>query len=52
MDTITEIMGAKGTLVAPFALSVEGPSSYWRLWSNECADAHFLGWMKSQFSIA
>jgi LysR family glycine cleavage system transcriptional activator len=43
---------AQGTLVAPFALRVEGPSSYWMLWSKECADAHFLSWMKSQFGIA
>jgi LysR family glycine cleavage system transcriptional activator len=43
---------AQGTLVAPFALTVEGPSSYWMLWTKECADAHFLGWMKSQFDIA
>ena len=43
---------AQGTLVAPFALTVEGPSSYWMLWTKECADAHFLSWMKSQFDIA
>jgi hypothetical protein len=27
-------------------------SSYWLLWTKECADAHFLNWMKSQFGIA
>ena len=43
---------AQGTLVAPFASIVEGPSSYWLLWTKECADAHFLRWMKSQFGIA
>jgi LysR family glycine cleavage system transcriptional activator len=43
---------AQGTLVAPFALRVEGPSSYWMLWTKECANAHFLGWMKSQFGMA
>ena len=43
---------AQGTLVAPFATTVAGPSSYWLLWTKECADAHFLHWMKSQFAIA
>jgi DNA-binding transcriptional LysR family regulator len=42
----------QGKLVAPFASTVEGPSSYWLLWTKECADAHFLSWIKSQFGIA
>lgn len=40
-----------GTLVAPFSSRVEGPSSYWMLWTKQCAEAHFLGWMKLQFGI-
>jgi LysR family transcriptional regulator, glycine cleavage system transcriptional activator len=40
---------AQGQLVAPFASTVEGPNSYWLLWAKDCADAHFLRWMKSQF---
>ena len=43
---------AQGMLVAPFASTLEGPNSYWLLWTKEWADAHFLGWMKSQFGIA
>jgi LysR family glycine cleavage system transcriptional activator len=43
---------AQGKLVAPFASTVEGPSSYWLLWTKECADANFVSWMKAQFGIA
>ena len=43
---------SQGKLVAPFASAVEGPNSYWLLWTRERADAHFLGWMKSQFATA
>jgi hypothetical protein len=43
---------AQGALVAPFSSRVEGPSSYWMLWTKQCAEAHFLSWMKSQFGIA
>jgi LysR family transcriptional regulator, glycine cleavage system transcriptional activator len=43
---------AQGRLVAPFASMVEGPNSYWLLWTRERAGAHFIGWMKSQFGIA
>jgi LysR family transcriptional regulator, glycine cleavage system transcriptional activator len=50
-DLFAQFM-AQGKLVAPFASTVEGPSSYWLLWTTECADAHFLVWMKSQFGIA
>jgi LysR family glycine cleavage system transcriptional activator len=42
---------AQGALVAPFSSRVEGPSSYWLLWTKQCAGAHFLSWMKSQFGI-
>jgi LysR family transcriptional regulator, glycine cleavage system transcriptional activator len=41
-----------GELVAPFSSKVEGPNCYWMLWTKQCADAHFLSWMKSQFCIA
>jgi len=43
---------AQGLLVAPFSLSVEGPNSYWLLWTAESANAHFLAWMKAQFAVA
>jgi LysR family glycine cleavage system transcriptional activator len=43
---------AQGALVAPFPCAVEGPNSYWLLWAKESADAHFVGWMKSQFGIS
>jgi LysR family glycine cleavage system transcriptional activator len=43
---------AQGALVAPFACAVEGPNSYWLLWTQESADTHFVGWMKSQFGIS
>ena len=42
----------QGQLVAPFAATVEGPSSYWLLWAKDCANAHFLSWMRSQFGLA
>ena len=42
----------RGEMVAPFSSKVEGPSCYWMLWSEQSAEAHFLGWMKSQFGIA
>lgn len=42
---------ARGALVAPFSPVVEGPNSYWLLWTRESADRHFVGWMKTQFAI-
>ncbi|MGB9331212.1 MAG: LysR family transcriptional regulator [Steroidobacteraceae bacterium] len=42
---------AQGALVAPFACAVEGPNSYWLLWTRESAATHFVGWMKSQFGL-
>jgi LysR family glycine cleavage system transcriptional activator len=42
---------AQGALVAPFAHAVEGPNSYWLLWTQESAGSHFVAWMKSQFAI-
>lgn len=42
---------AQGVLVAPFPCAVEGPNSYWLLWTKESAGTHFVGWMKSQFGI-
>jgi LysR family glycine cleavage system transcriptional activator len=50
-DLFTQFI-AQGALVAPFSSKVEGPSSYWMLWTKQCAEAHFLGWMKSQFGLA
>jgi LysR family glycine cleavage system transcriptional activator len=43
---------AQGALVAPFAHAVEGPNSYWLLWTQESAGSHFVAWMKAQFGIA
>jgi LysR family transcriptional regulator, glycine cleavage system transcriptional activator len=43
---------ALGALVAPFSSVVEGPSSYWLLWTRESAATHFVGWMKTQFATA
>src|SRR5580692_11160137 len=43
---------AQGKLLTPFASTVEGPSSYWLLWTKECAHTNFLGWIKSQFGVA
>ena len=42
---------AQGALVAPFAATVQGANSYWLLWTKDCADAHFVSWMKSQFGV-
>jgi LysR family glycine cleavage system transcriptional activator len=39
----------QGVLIAPFPRTVEGPGSYWLLWTNETAATHFVRWMKSQF---
>ena len=41
----------EGSLVAPFPWIVEGPNSYWLLWTKGSAGAHFVNWMKSQFGI-
>lgn len=41
---------ARGALVAPFSAVVEGPNSYWLLWTRESADTHFVGWMRAQFA--
>ena len=40
----------QGALIAPFASMVEGPNSYWLLWTKGSASTHFVGWMKSQFA--
>jgi hypothetical protein len=42
----------RGALVARFSSKVEGPNCYWMLRTKQCAEAHFLSWMKSQFGIA
>lgn len=36
-------------LTAPFSWTVEGPNSYWLLWTSEAADSHFVGWIRAQF---
>lgn len=41
---------AEGHLVAPFPWVVEGPSSYWLLWTSEAAGCHFVEWLKTQFA--
>jgi LysR family glycine cleavage system transcriptional activator len=43
---------AQGLLVAPFSMTIEGPNSYWLLWTPESANSHFLAWIKSQFTVA
>jgi LysR family glycine cleavage system transcriptional activator len=40
-----------GSLVAPFSSKVEGPNSYWMLWTKRGSEAHFIEWMKSQFEL-
>ena len=42
----------QGALIAPFPWAVEGPNSYWLLWSKESSDAHFVGWMKAKFGVS
>lgn len=42
---------AQGSLVAPFSWTVEGPDSYWLLWSRESGAGHFVRWIQSQFAI-
>jgi LysR family transcriptional regulator, glycine cleavage system transcriptional activator len=42
---------AQGILTAPFSVTLGGPSSYWLLWADECAECHFVRWIKSQFGI-
>lgn len=42
---------AQGRLIAPFPWAVEGPATYWLLWTRETPEFHFVRWMKSQFAI-
>ena len=39
----------QGALLAPFPWVVDGPNSYWLLWTKGSLGAHFVSWMKSQF---
>ena len=39
----------QGALIAPFPWVVDGPNSYWLLWTKGSLGAHFVSWMKSQF---
>ncbi len=41
---------SQGLLVAPFPWVVEGPGSYWLLWTSDAAGSHFVSWMKAQFA--
>lgn len=41
----------QGKLIAPFPWTVEGPASYWLLWTRKASESHFVRWMKSQFAI-
>jgi LysR family transcriptional regulator, glycine cleavage system transcriptional activator len=43
---------AQGALVAPFRQAVQGPNSYWLLWTEESASSHFVSWMKAQFGLS
>lgn len=40
----------RGELVAPFDACVEGPDSYWLLSPGDDREAHFVRWLKAQFS--
>lgn len=42
---------AAGSLIAPFACTVECPSSYWLLWTRQSSRSHFVSWLKSQFGV-
>jgi LysR family glycine cleavage system transcriptional activator len=42
---------AQGSLLAPFPWMLDGPGSYWLLWSEESCQCHFVRWMKSQFGV-
>jgi len=39
----------QGALVAPYPWTIEGPNSYWLLWTKDAGETHFVSWMKSQF---
>jgi LysR family glycine cleavage system transcriptional activator len=41
----------QGALIAPFPEVIEGPGSYWLLWTAGSTDSHFVKWAKSQFGI-
>jgi LysR family glycine cleavage system transcriptional activator len=41
-----------GALVAPFRWVVEGPASYWLLWTEDVSASHFVGWIRSEFGLA
>ena len=42
---------SQGALIAPFPWIVPGPSSYWLLTTSDASGAHFVRWIKSQFSV-
>jgi LysR family glycine cleavage system transcriptional activator len=41
----------QGALVAPFPWVIEGPASYWLLWTEDRSASHFVGWIRSQFGL-
>jgi LysR family glycine cleavage system transcriptional activator len=40
-----------GALVAPFRWVVEGPASYWLLWTEDLSAPHFVKWIRSEFGL-
>ena len=42
----------QGALVAPFSWTLEGPNSYWLLWTKEASESHFVRWIRAQFRNA
>jgi LysR family transcriptional regulator, glycine cleavage system transcriptional activator len=43
---------AQGLLIAPFPWTVEGPDSYWLLWTRESGTGHFVRWIQAQFAVS
>jgi LysR family glycine cleavage system transcriptional activator len=41
----------QGALAAPVSVTIEGPHSYWLLWTKDHAARHFVTWLKSQFPL-
>jgi LysR family glycine cleavage system transcriptional activator len=43
-----EDLRARGVLIAPFDIVVEGPNSYWALWPAKTPAPHFVSWLQGQ----
>ena len=41
-----------GSLMAPFAQVVEGPASYWLLWSQAAPEPDFVRWMRGLLALS